>query len=60
MKRLTETQVGGKAKAALSIASGYAKVGKRDLAAKKYRSVIKDFPGTTCANTPQSKLAKVK
>ena len=60
MKRLNETQAGGKAKAALSLASGYAKAGKRDLAAKKYQSVIKDFPGTSYAKTAKEELAKLK
>jgi thiol-disulfide isomerase/thioredoxin len=60
MKRLTDTQVGGKAKAALSVARSYAGAGRKEQAKKKYQSIITDYPGTEYAKTAQSELNAIK
>jgi thiol-disulfide isomerase/thioredoxin len=59
MKRLSDQQVGGKAKAALSVARSYAKTGKTAQARKKFEQVITDYPGTDYARTAQSEIAKL-
>jgi hypothetical protein len=56
MKKQNESAIAGKANSALSLARAYAGSGKADLAAKKYQSVIADFPGTTYAATAKKEL----
>ena len=60
MKKLTDKESGGKAKAALSIARGYAGSGRMDAAIKKYQSIISDYPDTDWAKTAELEMAKLK
>ena len=48
---------GTKAKGALSVARNYAKLGKVDQARKKYESIIKDFAGSSVADTAKQEMA---
>lgn len=49
-----------KAKAALSMAENYRRVGKPELAKKKYQEVIDQFPGTSFAEAAKKELAKLR
>jgi tetratricopeptide (TPR) repeat protein len=60
MKKMTDQQVGGKAKAALSVARSYAGAGRRDQARKKYESIIAEYPNTDYAKTAQTELSALK
>jgi thiol-disulfide isomerase/thioredoxin len=60
MKRITDQQVGGKAKAALSVARSYAGAGRKEQAKKKYESIIAEYPNTDYAKTAQAELNAMK
>lgn len=60
MKSLAARESAGKAKSALSVARNYAKAGRTAEAAKKYKSIIADFPGTEHAATAQAELDALK
>ena len=60
VKKVTDKEAGGKVKAALSIARGYAGSGRTDAAIKKYQSIITDYPNTEWAKTAEMELAKLK
>ena len=60
MKRLNDQQVGGKAKAALSVARSYAGAGRKEQAKKKYQSIIAEYPNTDYAKTAQTELSALK
>jgi hypothetical protein len=60
MKKQTDKEAGGKAKAALSVARGYAGSGRTDAAIKKYQSIIADYPNTEWARTAETEMAKLK
>ena len=60
MKDLTEKEVGGKAKAALSVARSYATAGRKEQAKTKYQAIIKDYAGTEYAKAAQVELNALK
>jgi thiol-disulfide isomerase/thioredoxin len=60
MKGLNAKEAGGRAKAALSMARGYAGSGRTDAAIKKYQSIITDYPNTDWAKTAETEMAKLK
>jgi outer membrane protein assembly factor BamD (BamD/ComL family) len=60
MKQIGDKQASGKAKAALSIARGYAGAGRKDAAMKKYQSVVADYPNTEWAKTAEAEMEKLK
>ena len=60
MKKQKESSIAGKANSALSLARAYAGSGNKDLAMKKYQSVIAEFPGTSYATTAQKEMAAMK
>ena len=51
-----EAAVAGKAKAALSIAASYERLGNFDQAKEKYKSIIETYPNTSFAKTAQEHL----
>ena len=60
MAKVAAREAGGKAKAALSVARSYAKAGRKDDAAKKFKAIIKDYPGTEQARAAESELKLLK
>lgn len=60
MKKQTDKEAGGKAKAALGVARGYVSSGKTDAAIKKYQSIVTDYPNTEWAKTAAAEMAKLK
>jgi outer membrane protein assembly factor BamD (BamD/ComL family) len=60
MKQLGDKEAGGKAKAALSIARGYAGSGRKEAAIKKYQSIVADYPNTEWAKTAEAEMEKLK
>jgi thiol-disulfide isomerase/thioredoxin len=59
-KKQADKEAGGKAKAALGVARGYASSGKTDAAIKKYQSIIADYPKSEWAKTAETEMAKLK
>jgi thiol-disulfide isomerase/thioredoxin len=60
MKHYTDTAVAGKAKASFSMAESYKKAGRKDLAKKKYQTVVDEFPGTSYAEQAAKEIAAIK
>ena len=56
MRRMRERAAEIKAKAALSLAENYRAAGQTDKAKRKYEEIIKDFAGTTFAETARREL----
>jgi thiol-disulfide isomerase/thioredoxin len=52
-----DAAIDAKARSALSVAESYLNSGNREMAKKKYRAVIANFPGTTYANQAKKVLA---
>jgi thiol-disulfide isomerase/thioredoxin len=59
VKRVSDKEVGGKAKAALSMARSYRTARKTDQARQKYQSIIQEFPNTAYAQEAQQELASL-
>ena len=57
VKRVADKEVGGKARAALSMARSYRTAGKSEQARQKYQSVIAEFPNTQYAETARQELS---
>ena len=60
IKRMNDSAASAKAKGALGLAQAYAKSGNAALAAKKYKSVIDEFPGTSFAEQAKREMAGLK
>jgi len=59
VQKANESEVGSKAKAALSMAASYKEAGNVEKARAKYQSVIENFPGTSYAKTAKEELEKM-
>jgi outer membrane protein assembly factor BamD (BamD/ComL family) len=59
VKRVADKEVGGKAKAALSMARSYRTARKTDQARQKYQSIIQEFPNMPYAQDAQQELASL-
>jgi thiol-disulfide isomerase/thioredoxin len=59
VKRVNEAAAGTKAKGALALAQSYRSAGRKDLARKKYESIISDFPGTSFAETAAKEMKEM-
>jgi outer membrane protein assembly factor BamD (BamD/ComL family) len=60
VKRLSEKEASGRARAALSMARSYRTANKSDQARQKYQSIIQEFPNTPYAQAAQQELAALK
>ena len=60
MAKVAARETGGKAKAALSVVRSYAKAGRKDDAAKKFKAIIQDYPGTEQGRAAQTELKLLK
>jgi hypothetical protein len=60
MRRMREHAAEVKAKAALSLAENYKAAGQKDKAKRKYEEIIKDFAGTTFAETARRELDNLR
>jgi thiol-disulfide isomerase/thioredoxin len=56
VKRVNEATAGAKAKGVLALAQNYRAAGRKDLARKKYESIISEFPGTSFAETAAKEM----
>jgi TolA-binding protein len=60
IRSLKDRSAESKARPILNLAENYRSAGRNDLAVKKYREVIDQFPGTSFAETARAELAKLK
>jgi TolA-binding protein len=60
IRSLKDRAAENKARPILNLAENYRSAGRNDLATKKYREVIDQFPGTSFAETARAELAKLK
>jgi thiol-disulfide isomerase/thioredoxin len=56
VKKANESAAAGKAKGMMGMAENYAKIGRAELAKKKYQEVIAAYPGTTYAKAAQDAI----
>jgi len=60
IRRLKDRAAEGKARPLMNLAENYRSAGRNEMAVKKYRQVIDQFPGTSFAETARTELEKLK
>jgi thiol-disulfide isomerase/thioredoxin len=60
MKKMTDAQIGQKAKSMISLAESYQRAGQKDKARAKYQEVIDQFPQSSYADLAREALANLK